>query len=691
MSSNPSYRLTPVTQLANKSIFDSLSTTQKLYAHHMSLAAWYGARIVLRQNSAEALGIFEFIMKLHNASGGKWRELVKQGVTSEDVDAFLEYSGQFLSSLGNYFEIGNKKAVPALSMSALRKMAQISPDVTEALDSIIGPMFSIPPEGLGYPSERLSSNYYLGEPRITKEEISSVAKIMERNMLEPENTRIHKSIRRRKTVFEILQASADQVEHIKELDSGDPSWSVVLSRGDHALELAQVCSQLEISIKYAENKKQREVISYYIRSFRSGSLEAYRKSQKAWVTDIAPMVETNFGFVEPYKDPAGVRGEWQGIVSISNKEESAKMQALVEKADKLIRTLPWVTEDENDGNGPFEATRCSYPDFSVVYSLAYVSSTHWEAQNLPNASSKNTLWVNRMSANKDPDRPCSYVHPDERKTFRSCNHIVRFIVTALHELLGHGTGKLLSETSQGEYNFNRENPPINPLTGRPIETWYGVGQTWTSVFGEIAPSADECRAMLVSYYLVENIEILSVFGYHDTSEPKAGDVVYYAYLHIGVEGLLAMAAFNTDTKVWGSPHAQANFAILKHVLEDGNKFMVVDHNSATGNIYIRVDRHRIVSDGKSALGPMLMRLHIYRCTADVAACKEWYESLSAVDGIYEKWRNMVVENPEPKWKFIQGNTFLGDKGEVELKIYDSSNEGIIKSFAERNLVNLLQL
>jgi dipeptidyl-peptidase III len=45
----------------------------------------------------------------------------------------------------------------------------------------------------------------------------------------------------------------------------------------------------------------------------------------------------------------------------------------------------------------------------------------------------------------------------------------------------------------------------------------------------------------------------------------------------------------------------------------------------------------------------------------------------------------VVSKPEPGWKFVQANTFWKDDGEVELKVYDESNEGIIESFAERSI------
>lgn len=58
--------------------------------------------------------------------------------------------------------------------------------------------------------------------------------------------------------------------------------------------------------------------------------------------------------------------------------------------------------------------------------------------------------------------------------------------------------------------------------------------------------------------------------------------------------------------------------------------------------------------------------------------------MSAVDGEYEKWRKIVCSKPEPRWKFVQANTFLKD-GTVEVKDYAESNEGIIQSWAERKV------
>lgn len=84
----------------------------------------------------------------------------------------------------------------------------------------------------------------------------------------------------------------------------------------------------------------------------------------------------------------------------------------------------------------------------------------------------------------------------------------------------------MAETAPGTYNFDREKLPINPFTGKAIETWYQVGQTWTSVFEKLATSVEECRAMLVSYYLADDKEVLSTFGYDDTSAITADDRKY---------------------------------------------------------------------------------------------------------------------------------------------------------------------
>lgn len=111
----------------------------------------------------------------------------------------------------------------------------------------------------------------------------------------------------------------------------------------------------------------------------------------------------------------------------------------------------------------------------------------------------------------------------------------------------------------------------------------------------------------------------------------------------------------------------------------------MDHDPIKETLYVRVDRNKIISHGKPSIERMLCNIHVWRCTADVDACRPFYQDLSNVDGQYETWRKIVVANKEPKWKFVQPNTFLNEDGTVELREYEANNVGIIKSFYERNL------
>lgn len=99
---------------------------------------------------------------------------------------------------------------------------------------------------------------------------------------------------------------------------------------------------------------------------------------------------------------------------------------------------------------------------------------------------------------------------------------------------------------------------------------------------------------------------------------------------------------------------------------------------------MKVDRTKILTQGKQALGDMLLKLHIYRCTADVTACRPYFEDLTIVESEHEAWRDVILANPGPRRNFVQSNTFL-EGGTVTLKEYDPTNEGLIQSWAEREV------
>ncbi len=200
---------------------------------------------------------------------------------------------------------------------------------------------------------------------MTEEEIDLVSRVLEQHGIFPENTRIQKV--ENGTVFEVLIASTQTDEISKYLALPDGKGTVRLVRGDHSIELSKMCVELSDATKYVASESQRELLEAYIESFRTGSLNKYRDSQRIWVMDKAPRVENIFGFVEPYRDPYGTRAEFEGLVAIADDEETKLLARLVENSSTFIRRLPWATL-ENNGRGPFEKSLFESPDFASIHS-----------------------------------------------------------------------------------------------------------------------------------------------------------------------------------------------------------------------------------------------------------------------------------------------------------------------------------
>jgi dipeptidyl-peptidase-3 len=71
------------------------------------------------------------------------------------------------------------------------------------------------------------------------------------------------------------------------------------------------------------------MINEYIDHFQNGHMNHHIESQKHWIQDKGPLIETNIGFIETYLDPLKLRAEFEGFVAVVNQKESLLLNKLV--------------------------------------------------------------------------------------------------------------------------------------------------------------------------------------------------------------------------------------------------------------------------------------------------------------------------------------------------------------------------
>jgi dipeptidyl-peptidase-3 len=157
---------------------------------------------------------------------------------------------------------------------------------------------------------------------------------------------------------------------------------------------------------------------------------------------------------------------------------------------------------------------------------------------------------NVLSA-KAPDEKIPFIREEDLLIYQKYRDAAFEVQVGIHELLGHGTGKLLQETEPGVFNFDPKSPPISPITNKPVTTYYKPGQTWGSVFGSVAASYEECRAECVAMALSCDFEILKIFGFGDGTanmDGEAGDVLYAAYLSMARAGVASLELWDPKSR-----------------------------------------------------------------------------------------------------------------------------------------------
>ncbi|EDQ85368.1 uncharacterized protein MONBRDRAFT_34290 [Monosiga brevicollis MX1] len=671
--------------------FALLSDQEKRYAHHIARASFEGSKICLLQTSLESAPEAQVLLgAFHDQDLDDLQaRCVQAGLSSDDYTAFVRYVAAFFSNLGNYRSFGDTKMLPAIPEATFTRILQLCKGWNEQLAAVWAKIASRVFDdaddalSLAFAPQGKTTYYTAG---MTEAEAKEVQAVADASGVSSYNARVSKRANDQGQMYytvHLASAEAGEPRILRPATEGQAEIRV--ETGDFAPIMARVVSHLKSACIFAANDTQRQMLQYYIESFRTGDVEAHKEGSRHWVKDKGPAVESYIGFIETYRDPLGSKAEWEGFAAIVNRDVSKKFIKLVEMAEQLLPELPWPES--------FEKDRFLRPDFTSLEVLAFGSSGVPAGINIPNYDDvrqndgfKNVSLGNMLRA--------SYaVGADERTTFLadSDQALYKAMVTkafdvqvGLHELLGHGSGKLFVKKSDGTFNFDVD-AVKNPLTGNLIDSYYLPGETWDSKFPGIGSAYEECRAECVGIFLAVQPRVHEIFELDATIAP---DMWYINWLDMARKGLLALQYFTPGKGLsgWGQAHMMARYVIMNVMLEAGEDFLKIvrgDPDQSTGQgTYVALDRTKIMTVGLTAVGAFLQKLQVYKSTGDFEGGRALFAKYATVTEAHLELRDEVIANRKPRKLVVQHNTALTDAS-VTIQSYPATCEGLIASVCDR--------
>lgn len=206
--------------------------------------------------------------------------------------------------------------------------------------------------------------------------------------------------------------------------------------------------------------KQAQVIGDLIRYYQTGDFNDWLKFDADWVQNDSTVDFAN-GFIEIYRDARGAKGSSQSFVSVTDKKVTDAMTKLAQNAEYFEQKAPW--------DAKYKKTAFKPPVVKAVETLIETGDFHVTTvgDNLPNENeihekygTKNFLFTGSSRALSDASGTAASKEfdPDPETLARDLKYgnEGRDLFTAMHEVIGHGSGKLSPRLKSGAEPYLKE-------------------------------------------------------------------------------------------------------------------------------------------------------------------------------------------------------------------------------------------
>lgn len=353
--------------------------------------------------------------------------------------------------------------------------------------------------------------------------------------------------------------------------------------GLYAQYLAKANSYLEKAAGVAE-PAQAQAIRDLIRYYQTGDSKDWLRFGVDWVQNN-PRVDFDNGFIEVYRDARGAKGSSQSFVTVTDQRVNALMLKVADNAQYFEDHAPWSPQYKKQGVKP--------PLAKAVEAVVETGDFHVTTvgDNLPNENEIHEKYGSKSFLFTGSSRAITHAagfgalvefaaSSQEIELSKKYGDEAEDLMTALHEIIGHGSGKL--------------NPK---LTHEPA---YYLKEYFSAL--------EEARADLMALWNVWDPKLREL-GL--VSHPDVAKAMYYAAARVAITQLRRIPKGDTIEE----DHERDRQLIVNYIRDKTDAIVETKRN---GKTYLEI---RDFAKMRQGVGQLLAELMRIKAEGDYAAAK----------------------------------------------------------------------
>ncbi len=363
--------------------------------------------------------------------------------------------------------------------------------------------------------------------------------------------------------------------------------------GHYDAQIRNIVSHLEAALPYA-TEPMAKALRALIKFYTTGETADRVAYDIAWVEDKSSPVDTINGFIEVYMDPRGVKGSWEALVFYVNRDKTEGIRKLAADAQWFEDRMPWAAQYRKQGVRGITANA-----IDVVVEAGDSGPITPVGINLPNDQdvreqhgSKSVSLSNVTEAYDKSTQPEFRKEfawtPEEAERAEKWNSIAGELLTNMHEVIGHASGKIADR-----------------LKGNP-----------SAALKEQYSALEEARADLVALYFLPNPKLAELGLVRPEDQ---ADIVRTEYEGYTRNALVQLRRVREGTQI-EEDHMRNRQMVVRWLMANTK---AIDVRQRDGKTYYVMTDPVAFQEG---VGRLLAEVQRIKAEGDYAAAKKLFET-----------------------------------------------------------------